>query len=72
MKNQALTACMLLYFGLLRMTKAAITPGTQPIKVNTKTIRMLPKPLSKTANGGNNTLKITLKMLIALFILFTY
>lgn len=46
---------------LFNITNAAITPGTQPIHVNIKTITIEPQPLSKTANGGkindNNTLK---------------
>jgi len=43
------------------MTKAAITPGTQPAKVNRKVIIIEPQPLSMTAKGGkiitNNTRK---------------
>lgn len=35
------------------MTKAAITPGTQPNNVSIKTIQKLPQPLSATARGGN-------------------
>ncbi len=34
------------------MTNAAITPGTQPQKVKSKTIRKEPQPLPKTAKGG--------------------
>ena len=34
------------------MTKAAITPGTHPHKVNKKTIRIEPQPLPITAKGG--------------------
>ena len=34
------------------MTKAAITPGNQPIQVNTNTMKKDPHPLSITANGG--------------------
>jgi hypothetical protein len=37
---------------LLRITKAATTPGTQPAKVKSNTIRTEPQPLSITANGG--------------------
>ncbi|VXB20876.1 conserved hypothetical protein [Maribacter litoralis] len=36
------------------MTSAAITPGTQPQKVKSKTIRNDPQPLPKTAKGGKN------------------
>ncbi len=37
---------------MLLITSAAITPGTQPIKVKIKTIRNDPQPLSTTASGG--------------------
>ncbi len=37
---------------MLFITSAAITPGTQPIKVKIKTIRNDPQPLSTTASGG--------------------
>lgn len=40
------------YSSLLRMSKAPITPGTQPHKVNKKTIAIEPHPLSHTASGG--------------------
>ena len=33
------------------MTKAAITPGTQPQQVSIKTIIIDPHPLSRTARG---------------------
>lgn len=51
------------------MTKAAITPGTQPIKVKMKVITILPHPLSYTAKGGNKILNITLQILIVRFII---
>ncbi len=38
--------------GLFKITKAAITPGTQPHKVKIKTIKIDPQPLSKTEKGG--------------------
>lgn len=45
--------------GLFNMTKAAITPGIQPAKVNIKVMIIDPQPLSNTDNGGkiiaNNT-----------------
>jgi hypothetical protein len=40
--------------GLLRITSAAITPGTQPQIHKIKTINIEPQPLSKTAKGGKN------------------
>lgn len=46
------------------MTSAAMTPGTQPQKVNNKTIRKEPHPLPKTAKGGNKIANNTLKKLI--------
>jgi hypothetical protein len=50
---------MRIYFLLLIIIKAAITPGIQPAHVNSKTISIDPQPLSITANGGkiihNNT-----------------
>ena len=36
------------------MTNAAITPGTHPQKVKSRTIRKDPQPLPKTAKGGKN------------------
>lgn len=53
-----------LYFGLLRITNAAITPGTQPQIVNNNTIKTEPQPLSKTANGGKKIANKTLQILI--------
>jgi len=47
--------------GLLRITKAAITPGTQPQSHNKKTIKIEPQPLSITANGGQIIERRTLK-----------
>ena len=38
--------------GLFKITKAAITPGTQPHRVKIKTIETEPQPLSKTEKGG--------------------
>ena len=49
---------------LLRMTSAAITPGTQHIKVNKNVMTMEPQPLSTTAKGGNITAKMTLNKLM--------
>ena len=47
--------------GLFNITKAAITPGTQPQSVSKNTIIIDPHPLSITAKGGNNIDKITRK-----------
>ena len=38
--------------GLLRITKAAITPGTHPQKVRSNTIKKEPQPFPITAKGG--------------------
>lgn len=46
------------------MTKAAITPGTQPQSHNKKTIMIEPQPLSKTASGGQKIESKTLQILI--------
>jgi len=54
----------LLYLGLFKITKAPITPGTQPAKVNRNTINIDPHPLSKTAKGGKKTANKTLQKLI--------
>ena len=47
------------YSFLFKITKAPITPGTQPQQVSNKTINTEPQPLSITAKGGkkiaNNT-----------------
>jgi len=49
---------------LFKIIKAAITPGIHPNKVRISTIKTDPQPLSNTANGGNNTDRITLQTLI--------
>jgi hypothetical protein len=46
------------------MTKAAITPGTQPQSQSRNTIIIDPQPLSKTANGGQIIDSKTLQKLI--------
>ena len=43
------------------MTKAPITPGTQPQQVSNKTINTEPQPLSITAKGGKKIANITRK-----------
>jgi len=52
--------------GLLRITKAAITPGTHPQRVSINTINTDPHPWSITAKGGNKIDNKTLKKLISL------
>jgi hypothetical protein len=47
--------------GLLRIIKAAITPGTHPQSVRRKTIIMEPQPLPITASGGKIIANKTLK-----------
>lgn len=51
-------------FGLLRITRAPITPGIQPHRVKINIIIKEPQPLSITAKGGNKIDRITLKTLI--------
>ena len=53
--------------GLLRITRAAITPGTQPHSHNKKTIKIEPQPLSSTAKGGQIIDSNTLQKLIDFF-----
>ncbi len=48
----------------MRITKAAITPGTHPQSHNKKTISIEPQPLSMTANGGQIIERSTLQKLI--------
>jgi hypothetical protein len=43
----------------LRITKAAITPGTHPQNVKSRTIKNDPQPLPITAKGGNKMAKST-------------
>ncbi len=52
---------------MLRIIKAAITPGIQPASVNKKVIIMDPHPLSMTAKGGKIITKITRKQLIEIY-----
>jgi len=49
--------------GLFKITKAAITPGTNPQNVKIKTIKIDPHTLSKTEKAGNKIDKITLQKL---------
>lgn len=46
------------------MTKAAMTPGTQPQKVKSSTIKKDPQPFPMTANGGKSMANKTRIMLI--------
>lgn len=50
--------------GLLRITKAAITPGTQPHSQSRNTIKIEPHPLSRTDNGGKKIANKTRQILI--------
>jgi len=49
---------------LLRMIKAAITPGIHPHNVRIKTITTLPHPLSITDKGGKIIASMTLNIFI--------
>jgi hypothetical protein len=49
---------------LFKITSAAITPGTQPQRVNNNTMMIDPQPLSSTAKGGNKIESNTRQMLI--------
>jgi len=55
---------MFYLLGLFNITKAAITPGTQPHSHNRNTIKIEPHPLSKTAKGGQIIDSTTLQKLI--------
>lgn len=55
--------------GLFKITKAAITPGTQPQSHSKKTIKIEPQPLSKTAKGGQKIERRTLQILIRLILM---
>ena len=50
------------------MTNAAITPGTQPQNVKSRTIRKEPQPLPMTAKGGNRMANNTRMRLIVILI----
>ena len=50
--------------GLFKITKAAITPGTQPQIHKIKTIKIEPHPLSNTDKGGQIIDSRTLQKLI--------
>jgi hypothetical protein len=49
---------------LFKITKAAITPGTQPQSHNKKTMKIEPQPLSITASGGQIIESKTLQKLM--------
>ncbi len=56
---------MIIYrLGLFKITKAAITPGTQPQSHNKNTINTDPHPLSITASGGQIIESKTLQKLM--------
>jgi hypothetical protein len=50
--------------GLFKITRAAITPGTQPQRVSKKTITKEPQPFPITDKGGNKMASSTLMRLI--------
>jgi hypothetical protein len=52
---------------LFKITRAAITPGTQPQRVKIKTTTTDPQPLSRTASGGNRIESRTRKRLTKIF-----
>ena len=56
---------------LLRMTSAAMMPGTQPAKVSRKTISTDPHPRSMTASGGKMMAKRTRRRDIGDFVLIS-
>jgi len=51
-----------LYYCLLRITRAAITPGTHPQSVRSSVMSIEPHPLSITARGGKMMDNITLQI----------
>lgn len=53
--------------GLLSITNAAITPGTQPQSHKRKTINMEPHPLPITAKGGQIIDNKTLQKLMLVY-----
>ncbi len=50
--------------GLFKITKAAMTPGTQPQSHNKKTIKIDPQPFPITDSGGQIIARSTLQKLI--------
>jgi len=46
---------------LVTISRAAMTPGTQPQQVSMNTSNTEPQPLSMTARGGNRIQRITLR-----------
>ena len=54
--------------GLFKITKAAITPGTQPQSHKINVISTEPQPLSNTARGGKMIDNITRQILMQFFI----
>lgn len=64
--------CITFYlFGLFKITKAPITPGTQAHSVSKKTMKKEPQPLSITDKGGNRIANNTRKKLIAYLLVST-
>jgi len=52
---------MVIYSFLLRMTSAAMTPGTHPQQVRINTMSIDPHPRSYTASGGKMMDRMTRK-----------
>ena len=52
---------------MLRITKAAMTPGTHAHSVSMSTIKKDPQPLSTTDKGGNIIARITLRRFMTAF-----
>jgi len=64
---------MFYLLGLFNITRAAITPGTQPQSHNKNTMNIEPQPLSITAKGGQIIESNTLQKLILIdFIIDDY
>ena len=63
---------MLGFYFLLRMMRAAITPGTQPAAVSSSTMSIEPHPLSITAKGGKKMDKSTRQKLMVVWFLMGY
>src|SRR5690606_23736886 len=53
------------YTDLFKMTRAQMTPGTQPQRVKSNTIRKDPQPFPKTDRGGNKMASNTLQKLMS-------
>ena len=59
--HKTLISFFITHYFLFSIINAAMTPGTQPAKVNKVTIIIDPQPLSIIARGGKIIAKITRK-----------